>query len=101
MPAERTLRISRLLPPSTTSIFSHHYLDRTAKNLASKPFTKPIVVKSEMHQDLADEYVKAVDGKGTSLTGLCSTTFEDALWNDSPSSQWMQLLMVAGHMLIT
>lgn len=41
------------------------------------------MVKSETHQDLADEYVKAVDGKGTSLTGLCSTTFEDALWNGS------------------
>lgn len=41
------------------------------------------MVKSETHQDLADEYVKAVDGKGTSLTGLCSTTVEDALWNGS------------------
>ena len=63
--------------------FLTNYVDRTAKNLASKPFTRPIVVKSETHQELADEYVKAVDGKGTSLTGLCSTTFEDALWNGS------------------
>lgn len=63
--------------------FLTNYVDRTAKNLASKPFTRPIVVKSEAHQELADEYVKAVDGKGTSLTGLCSTTFEDALWNGS------------------
>lgn len=63
--------------------FLTNYSDRTAKNLASKPFTRPIVVKSEQSQDLANEYVKAVDGKGTSLTGLSSTVFEDALWNGS------------------
>lgn len=63
--------------------FLTNYTDKTAKNLAAKPFTRPIVVKSEAYQDLADEYVKAVDGKGTSLTGLCSTVFEDALWNGS------------------
>jgi hypothetical protein len=63
--------------------FLTNYTDKTAKNLASKPFTRPIVVKSESHQNLADEYVKAVDGKGTSLTGLSSTVFEDALWNGS------------------
>jgi len=63
--------------------FLTNYTDKTAKNLASKPFTRPIVVKSEHYQELADEYVKAVDGKGTSLTGLSSTVFEDALWNGS------------------
>lgn len=63
--------------------FLTNYTDRTVRNLASKPFTRPIVVKSERFQDLADEYVKAVDGKGTSLTGLSSTVFEDALWNGS------------------
>ncbi|WP_082437974.1 DUF4055 domain-containing protein [Pseudomonas sp. NBRC 111129] len=63
--------------------FLTNYTDKTAKNLASKPFTRPIVVKSERFQELADEYVKAVDGKGTSLTGLSSTVFEDALWNGS------------------
>lgn len=63
--------------------FLTNYTDKCAKNLASKPFTRPIVVKSETYQELADEYVKAVDGKGTSLTGLCSTVFEDALWNGS------------------
>jgi hypothetical protein len=63
--------------------FLTNYTDKCAKNLTSKPFTRPIVVKSERVQDLADEYVKAVDGKGTSLTGLCSTVFEDALWNGS------------------
>lgn len=63
--------------------FLTNYTDKTAKNLASKPFTRPIVVKSERYQELADEYVKAVDGKGTSLTGLSSTVFEDALWNGS------------------
>ncbi|WP_256662840.1 DUF4055 domain-containing protein [Pseudomonas sp. URMO17WK12:I11] len=63
--------------------FLTNYTDKTAKNLSSKPFTRPIVVKSERYQELADEYVKAVDGKGTSLTGLSSTVFEDALWNGS------------------
>jgi hypothetical protein len=63
--------------------FFTNYTDKTAKNLASKPFTRPIVVKSERFQELADGYVKAVDGKGTSLTGLSSTVFEDALWNGS------------------
>lgn len=63
--------------------FLTNYTDKCAKNLASKPFTRPIVVKSERFQDLADEYVKSVNGKGTSLTGLASTTFEDALWNGS------------------
>lgn len=63
--------------------FLTNYTDKIAKNLASKPFTRPIVVKSELHQDLADEYSKAVDGKGTSLTGLSSTVFEDAIWNGS------------------
>lgn len=63
--------------------FLTNYTDKTAKNLASKPFTRPIVVKSDHYQELADEYVKAVDGKGTSLTGLSSTVFEDALWNGS------------------
>ncbi|MNP43640.1 hypothetical protein D3C76_1374720 [compost metagenome] len=63
--------------------FLTNYTDKTAKNLASKPFTRPIVVKSERFQGVADEYVKAVDGKGTSLTGLSSTVFEDALWNGS------------------
>lgn len=63
--------------------FLTNYSDRTAKNLASKPFTRPIVVKSEQSQDLANEYVKAGDCKGTSLTGLSSTVFEDALWNGS------------------
>lgn len=63
--------------------FLTNYTDKTAKNLASKPFTRPIVVKSERFQEVADEYVKAVDGKGTSLTGLSSTVFEDALWNGS------------------
>lgn len=63
--------------------FLTNYTDRTVRNLASKPFTRPIVVKSEHYQELADEYVKAVDGKGTSLTGLSSTVFEDALWNGS------------------
>lgn len=63
--------------------FLTNYADRTAKNLASKPFTRPLVLKSENYQDLADEYIKAVDGKGTSLTGLSSTVFEDALWNGS------------------
>ena len=61
--------------------FLTNYADKTAKNLSSKPFTRPIVVKSDKKQELADEYVKAVDGRGTSLTGLCSTVFEDALWN--------------------
>lgn len=63
--------------------FLTNYCDRTAKNLAAKPFTRPLVLKSEKYQDLADEYHKAVDGKGTSLSGLASTTFEDALWNGS------------------
>lgn len=63
--------------------FLTNYTDRTAKNLASKPFTRPLVLKSDNHQNLADEYLKAVDGKGTSLSGLASTTFEDALWNGS------------------
>lgn len=63
--------------------FLTNYTDRTAKNLASKPFTRPLVLKSENYQGLADEYLKAVDGKGTSLTGLASTAFEDALWNGS------------------
>lgn len=63
--------------------FLSNYTGKTAQNLASKPFTRPIVVKSERFQELADGYVKAVDGKGTSLTGLASTVFEDALWNGS------------------
>ncbi len=63
--------------------FLSNYTAKTAQNLASKPFTRPIVVKSARFQDFADEYVKAVDGKGTSLTGLSSTVFEDALWNGS------------------
>lgn len=63
--------------------FLANYTDKTARNLASKPFSRPIVVKSERYQELADEYVKAVDRKGTNLTGLCSTVFEDALWNGS------------------
>lgn len=63
--------------------FLSNYTDKTARNLASKPFTRPIVVKSEKYQDLADEYMKAVDGKGSNLNGLCSTAFEDALWNGS------------------
>lgn len=78
-PGESTESYKRRLARS----FLTNYTDKTAKNLASKPFTRPIVVKSEAHQELADEYVKSVDGKGTSLTGLSSTVFEDALWNGS------------------
>lgn len=78
-PGESTESYRRRLARS----FLTNYTDKCAKNLASKPFTRPIVVKSERFQDLADEYVKAVDGKGTSLTGLSSTVFEDALWNGS------------------
>ncbi|WP_409260775.1 DUF4055 domain-containing protein [Pseudomonas putida] len=60
-----------------------NYTDKCVKNLSSKPFTRAIVVKSERFQELADDYTKAVDGKRTSLTGLSSTVFEDALWNGS------------------
>lgn len=57
-----------------------NFVKRAVKNLASKPFVRPIVVESDKHQEIADEYMKAVDGRGTSLTGLCGKVFEDALW---------------------
>lgn len=60
-----------------------NFVKRAVKNLASKPFTRPLVITSERHQDFADEYVKAIDGRGTSLTSLCSKVFEDALWQGS------------------
>lgn len=63
--------------------FLVNFTDKTARRLSSLPFTRPVVVESERYQDLADEYLKAIDSKGTSLTGLASTVFEDALWNGS------------------
>lgn len=57
-----------------------NFITRAIKNLGSKPFSKPVVLESERNQELADEYLKAIDGRGTSLTALASRVFEDALW---------------------
>ena len=59
--------------------FLVNFFDRIVKNLAAKPFTRPVGVTSESHQDIADEYAKDVDGKGTSITGLGSAILEDAI----------------------
>lgn len=58
-----------------------NFTEDTVKDLAAKPFVRPVVVKSELHQAVADGITKRVDGRGTSITGLCSAVFEDAIWN--------------------
>lgn len=60
--------------------FLTNYSDQTVRNLSSKPFTRPVVLKSDRYSELASQISKAVDSRGTSLTGLSSTVFEDALW---------------------
>jgi hypothetical protein len=49
--------------------------------LASKPFTRPIVIKSEKHPELAEKWMSAIDGRGTSITGLLASAFADMIWN--------------------
>lgn len=58
-----------------------NFTEEMVKDLASKPFVRPVVIKSESHQEIADGVAKRVDGRGTSMTGLCSAVFEDAIWN--------------------
>lgn len=60
--------------------FLTNYTDQTVRNLASKPFTRPVVLKSDNYPELAAQISKAIDSRGTSMTGLASTVFEDALW---------------------
>lgn len=49
------------------------------RTVAAKPFTRPVGVNSELHQNIADEYTKDVDGKGASITGLGSAIIEDVI----------------------
>lgn len=58
-----------------------NFTEEMVKDLAAKPFVRPVVIKSESHQEIADGVAKRVDGRGTSMTGLCSAVFEDAIWN--------------------
>ena len=58
-----------------------NYTEEAVKDLAAKPFVRPVFVKSELHQAIADAVVKRVDGRGTSMAGLCSAVFEDSIWN--------------------
>ena len=70
-------------PPSYKRRLDRSYLvnffDRIVKNLAAKPFTRPVGIKSDTHQEFADEYSVNVDGKGTGATALGSTILEDAI----------------------
>ncbi len=75
-PAEEQISYKRRLARSKLSNFTK----RAIKNLSSKPFTRPIAISSDRFQDVADVYVNAIDRRGTSLTALASTVFEDALW---------------------
>lgn len=59
--------------------FLVNFFDRIVKNLAAKPFTRPVGVKSDTHQEFADEYAVDVDGKGTNVSGLASAILEDAI----------------------
>lgn len=61
--------------------FLTNYTDQTVRNLGSKPFTRPVLIQSERYTELAAAISRSIDGRGTSLTGLASTVFEDALWN--------------------
>ncbi|MCS3510056.1 DUF4055 domain-containing protein [Pseudomonas grimontii] len=58
-----------------------NFTEEMVQDLASKPFVRPIVIKSENHQEIANAVTKKVDGRGTSINGLCSAVFEDAIWN--------------------
>lgn len=58
-----------------------NFTEDMVKDLSAKPFVRPIVIRSKLHQAIADDIVKRVDGRGTSLAGLCSAVFEDAVWN--------------------
>lgn len=75
-PGEDDKAYERRLARTTLTNFTK----RAVKNLASKPFSRSIVVTSDRTQEFADEYASAVDARGTSLNALCSRVFEDAMW---------------------
>lgn len=58
-----------------------NFIARVVKNLSSKPFSRPVVVTSEAHQEIAELFSKDIDGKGTSVSSLAAVVFADALWN--------------------
>ncbi|WP_242487911.1 DUF4055 domain-containing protein [Pseudomonas sp. TH31] len=59
--------------------FLTNYFQRTVANLASKPFSMPVGIKSERFQELAAEYLADVDGRGTSATTLAHACTADAV----------------------
>ncbi|WP_259674534.1 DUF4055 domain-containing protein [Pseudomonas fluorescens] len=58
-----------------------NFISRVVKNLSSKPFSRPVVVTSDTHSEIADVFSKDIDGKGASVSSLAAVVFADALWN--------------------
>jgi len=53
----------------------------TIEGHTAKPHSKPYVFTSDNHQELADDYLKRADSKGTSAVQVGSVATEDAYWN--------------------
>ncbi|MGA4453441.1 DUF4055 domain-containing protein [Pseudomonas fortuita] len=76
-PGESPLAFQKRLKRSVLT----NFIARVVKNLSSKPFSRPVVVTSEAHQEIAELFSKDIDGKGTSVSSLAAVVFADALWN--------------------
>lgn len=58
-----------------------NFMKETIESHTSKPHAKPYVFSSAKNQELADDYLKRADSKGTSSVQVGSVAVEDACWN--------------------
>nr|WP_322941800.1 DUF4055 domain-containing protein [Pseudomonas sp. s4] len=58
-----------------------NFMRETIESHAAKPHAKPYVFNSAKSQELADDYLKRADSKGTSSSQVGYNAVEDACWN--------------------
>ncbi|WPC03500.1 DUF4055 domain-containing protein [Pseudomonas benzenivorans] len=58
-----------------------NFMRETIESHTAKPHAKPYVFTSAKNQELADDYLKRSDSKGTSAVQVGANAVEDACWN--------------------
>lgn len=74
--AESPTAYKRRLARSTFA----NFVEESVRVLASKPFSKPVIISSDRYPEIAADYAKRADGRGTSITTLSAQAFDEAMW---------------------